>query len=159
MTERARDLAERLRLFNNEIITFVENCSDDDWKRICTWEEWTVGVTARHIGAGHYDIIGLAKMIVDGEELPELTMDQINEMANQHAREHADCTKDEVLDILGKNGAAIADFVAGLNDAELDRSSHLAALGGYVSTQQLIELVIFQSAAEHFANIKKAADA
>ncbi len=159
MTVRAKDLAERLRVFNGEVISFVENCTEEDWRKVCAWEEWSVGVTARHIGAGHFDIIGLVKMIVDGERLPELTGEQITEMANQHAREHADCAKAEVLDILRKHGEAFAGFVERLDDTELDRAGYLTMVGGEVTAQQLIENVILHSGGKHFANMKAATSA
>lgn len=43
-----------------------------------------------------------------------------------------------------------------MDDGELDRSAHMALVGGDVSVQQPIEMVIFKSAGEHFANMKKA---
>jgi hypothetical protein len=156
MSQRAKDLAERVRAFNNEVIAFVDKCTEQDWRKVCAWEQWAVGVAARHIGAGHYEAIGLTRMIINGEKLPELTMDQITEMANQHAREHADCTKAEVLDILRKQGQSVVEFIAGLGDAELDRTGHLSAIGGEMTAQQFIEAVILQSGGEHFANIKAA---
>jgi len=159
MIGRAEELAERLRAFNNEVIAFVEKCTEEDWRKLCAWEEWTVGVTARHIGAGHYGAMGLAQMIANGDKLPELTMDLIIQMANQHAREHAACTKAEVLDILRKNGESLVAFAAGLDDAALDRTGYLAAVGGELSTQQLLENVIMLSGGEHFANMKAAASA
>jgi hypothetical protein len=159
MTGRSEELAERLRAFNNEVIAFVEKCTDEDWRKMCAWEEWTVGVTARHIGAGHYGVVGLAKMIVNGDKLPELTRDQLIQMANQHAREHAACTKAEVLDILRKNGESLVAYVAGLDDAALDRTGYLAAVGGELNTQQFLENVIVLSGGEHFANMKTAASA
>ena len=159
MSQQAEKLAERLRIFNTQVITFVENCTEENWRKICAREDWSISVVARHIGAGHYDIIEMANMIVNEKTLPGLTLDQIIQMANEHAREHADCTKTEVLDILRKNGTRLADYVAGLDDAELDRKGYLEVVGGHISTQQLIENVIFQSAAEHFANMKTAQSA
>lgn len=159
MSQQAKELSERLQAFSNQVIEFVESLSEEDWHKVCAWEEWSVGVTARHIGAGHLNIIWLAKMIINGEDLPELTMDKIFAIANEHAKEHADCTREEVLDILRQNGAAMADFVAELNADELERKGYIDASGGDVSVQQLIEFIVFQSAGEHFANIKTAASA
>jgi len=159
MSQQAKDLSERLQVFSNQVIDFVEKLAAEDWHKVCTWEEWSVGVTARHIGAGHLDMIRLSKMIINGEELPNLTMDKIFAMANEHAREHADCTREEVLGVLRQNGAALSDFVAGLNEDELARKGYIEATGGDVSVQQLIEYVIFQSAGEHFANMKTATSA
>jgi hypothetical protein len=83
-------------------------------------------------------------------------MDQITEMSNKDSREHADCTKEETLDALRKNGAELAGFVAGLSDDDLDRRGGMPAFGGEFSVDQMIQFVIFQSAQEHLDNIKKA---
>ena len=98
MSQRAQDLVERLKAFNNEVIRFVEACSAEQWDNVCA----------------------------------------------------------EVLDLLNSNGAALADYVADLDDAALNRSAHMELVGGEVSAQQLIELVIFESGGEHLANMKKA---
>ena len=156
MSEKAKNLAQRLGAFSAEVIAFVEGCSEKNWKKACAQEEWPVGVTARHIAAGHFEAVDLARMIAKGEKLPEFTMDQLVAMANAHARQHAACTRDEVLGLLRRNGAALVDYVAGLSDAELDRTGHLALAGGKMSAQQFIEAVILNSGGEHFASMKAA---
>ncbi len=158
MSQKAKNLAERLRAFTDDVIGFVEGCSDENWRKVLATEEWTVGVTARHIGAGHFEAVGLARMMVKGEKLPEFTMEQLVEMANAHARQHAGCTREEVLEVLRRNGAALVDYVAGLSDAELNRTGHLALAGGELSAQQLIEAVILKSGGEHLANMKAAVE-
>jgi hypothetical protein len=157
MSQTAKSLAERLKAFSDDVIAFVEACSDNNWRRICASEDWSVGVTARHIGAGHFKAIGFARMMVSGEKLPEITMEQLNAMANEHARQHADCTRVEVLEVLRQNGAALVDYVAGLTDAELNRKGHLSLAGGELTTQQFIEAVILESGGEHLASMRAAA--
>ena len=158
MNQNTQELADRIRAFNDEVIAFVEQCTGEQWQKVCAWEEWSVGVTARHIGAGHFEAIGLAEMIITGQKLPELTMEDFRQMGNQHAREHANCTREEVLAILRKNGAAAADFVVGKTDAELDRQAFLSVTGGDVSARQLLEYVILDSGGEHLANMKSAVE-
>ena len=158
MSQRAKQLSERLRAFTDEVIAFVEGCSEKSWKKVCTAEQWPVGVTARHIGAGHFEAVNLARMIVNGEKLPEITMDQLVGMANEHARQHAECTREEVLGVLRRNGAALADYAAGLSDAELDRTGYVALAGVEMTAQQFLEAVILTSGGEHFANMKAAAE-
>lgn len=155
MSQRAKELAERFRVFNNEVISFVENCSDRDWRKVCSGEEWTVAVVAHHLAAGHYGALDLAKMIVAGEPLPQLSMDVIDQMNAQHAQEHANCTQSEVLGILREQGPAIADYVSGLNEADLDRTGHLALAGGDISTQQFIENIIINSGTGHLVSMRK----
>lgn len=157
MNERARELAKRLEKFNAEVIAFVENCGEQDWRKVCSWEQWPVGVAARHIGAGHYAAVELAAMIIRGEKLPELTAEQITEMANRHAREHDGCTKPEVLEVLKKNGREMVNFVAGLEDSQLDRTTYLTIMGGDVTARQFIEAVVLDSGKHHLENMKAAA--
>jgi hypothetical protein len=154
MSPRAKELAEKFNTFNNEAIGVVENCSVEDWRKICPSETWTIGVVARHLGAGHYSALDFAKMIVAGEKMPDLTMDGIDEMNAQHAKEHAACTKNEVLDILRTNGAAMVDYISGLDDADLDRTTDFPAAGGKISAQQFIEYIVLQSGGEHLTSLR-----
>lgn len=156
MSERSKNLADRLNSFNEEVIAFVESCTEADWRKIGA-EEWPIGVTARHIGAAHYNGALGAKKIIKGEKFPEMTMEQITENANRHAREHAECTKSEVLEILRSKGRSIVEFTRGLEDSELDKVGFLPALGGNLTVEQFIEAVILESANEHLQSVKAAA--
>jgi hypothetical protein len=159
MSTPAKDIIKKFKAFNNEIVSLVENASGEAWDRITEAEQWPAGVTARHIAAGHYMIIDLAGMIVRGEKLPEWTMEKIFEMSNQHARDHAGCTREEVLDLLQTNSTSFIEFVEKLSDEDLDRKSYFAATEGEVSTEQLMEFVVFQSAREHLDSFKKTVSA
>ena len=156
MSHRAKDISKRIGSFADEVITFVESLTGSDWNKVCDWEDWTVGVTARHVGAGHFAISKMAAMIVKGEDLPPLSMDQINAMSEKDSRKHADCTKAEALELLRKNSAELAAFASGLTDDELDRKGSMPAFGGEVTTEQLLDFIIFQSAAQHFDSMRAA---
>ncbi|PWB65471.1 MAG: hypothetical protein C3F14_05445 [Deltaproteobacteria bacterium] len=156
MSKRAIDLAERFKTFNDEVIEFVTNCSDESWNKVCPGERWSVGVVVRHIAASHYGALGLAKMMATGEKLPDLTQDGIDRLNLKHAEKHRYCTRDEVLKALRENGASVADYVAGLSDTDLERSGHIAAAGGDMTTEQLILIIILRAGGEHFANAKAA---
>jgi hypothetical protein len=156
MSQRAKDISERIKSFADEVVTFVDRLTVSDWNKVCDLEDWTVGVTARHLGAGHFAISKMASMIVRGEDLPSLSMDQINAMSEKDSREHADCTKAEALELLRKNSAELAAFAAGLTDDELDRKGNMPAFGGEVTTGQLFDFIIFQSATQHFDSMREA---
>ena len=155
MGKKADALAERLEAFNREVMEVVSGCTPEQWQTVLPDEEWSVGVTARHIGAGHFSARELAGAILRGDPLPEMTMQDVIDMGNAHAREHSDCTRDEVLAVLETNGEALSAFVRGLNDADLDKTGHLALVGGEVTAGKLLEFIILNSAGEHLANIKK----
>ena len=111
-------------------------------------------MVAHHIAAGHYSAIETAKMIVAGEPLPNLTMDDLNQMNEQHAKENAGCTKDEVLSILSQKGAAVNNFVAALGDGDLDRRAFHPILGADVTTEQYVKMVMIDSSGDHLTNMK-----
>ena len=158
MSQRARELAEKLEVFRSDVVAFVENCSDDDWGKSCSAEGWPVGVVARHLGASHLGVLDLAKMIVAGQALPELTTEIIDQMNAQHAEKHAGCTRDEVLGILRAKVPEFVQYVAGLSDEDLDRAGYLALLGSDVTIEKLIELVVLNPGKEHFKNMKIAVE-
>ena len=156
MNQRAKNISERIKSFANEVIIFVESLTHSDWTKVCDVENWSVGVTARHIGAGHFAISKMAAMIVRGEDLPPLSMDQINTMSDKDSRKHADCTKVEALELLRKNSTELTALAVGLTDDELDRKGSMPAFGGEVTTEQLVDFIIFQSAAQHFDSMRAA---
>ena len=156
MSRRAQDISKRIEAFKDDVVSYVNGISGDDWGKTCEWEEWPVGVTAYHLGNGHFAIYKLLGMIIAGKELPQLTMDQINASSKKSAQEHLDCTKAEALEKLRQNGAAFVDFVAGLSDDDLARQGSMPAFGGAVSVEKVIDYVIFQSGREHLDSIKAA---
>ena len=156
MSQRAQNISKRIKSFADEVITFVEGITENDWTKICDWENWSVGVTARHIGAAHFAISKMAAMIVRGEDLPPLSMDQINTMSDKDSRKHSDCTKTEALELLRKNSDRLIEFIVGLTDDDLDRKGNMPAFGGEVTTEQLFDHIIFQSAAQHFNSMRSA---
>jgi hypothetical protein len=155
MNTRAAALAAQIQDFNREMIACVRGCSDADWRLICKDEDWSVGVVARHVGDGHYQVVELARMIIKGDPLPDWSMADIVRMGNDHARAHADCTREEVVAILKKNGRALEGFVAGLSEDELDRKGRLPLLDQEVSAQQILEMLVMQSGGDHLQSIRK----
>ena len=56
-----------------------------------------------------------------------------------------------------EKGSLIAEYVTGLDDADLDLTSNLALVGGTISVQQFLENIIIHSGTEHLTNMKSAA--
>ena len=154
MSKRAQTLADLIQTFNEAVLAFVDRCPAEAWQKTCTDEDWTIGVVARHVAAGHLQIIHLAKMVLKGEPLPEMSMAQIIEQGNAHARTHGNCTREEVERPLEENGNAAVAFAAGLDDEELDRKGHLSLMGGDITVEQLLRAVIIQSGGEHLASMQ-----
>jgi hypothetical protein len=154
MSERAKSLADLIQVFNDAMIAFVDRCPQEAWQQTCKDEDWPVGVVARHVAAGHFQVIHLARTLLEGNPLPAMTMAQVIEQGNAHARDHHDCTQEEVQQLLKENGGQAVSFVAGLSDAELDCQGHLALVGEDITVEQLLNLVIIQSGGEHLASMQ-----
>src|SRR5262245_23721918 len=108
---RAQVLAARFEQVNRAFITAVERCTDIQWHATIASEGRAVGVVAHHLAEGYSGAAGLIQQVASGQALPPITMDMINQGNAQHAAQHADATKPEVLDLLRRNGAAAANTI------------------------------------------------
>jgi hypothetical protein len=43
MTEQSKNLIERLKAFDAEVVGFVGDCSGEGWGKMCAPEDWTAG--------------------------------------------------------------------------------------------------------------------
>ena len=154
MGERAQALANRFDEANREIISAVEKCSDAQWRTKCAGETWSVGVVAHHVAESHAGIARIIQTIAAGQPLPNITMEIIDQRNAQHAKEQANCTKQETLDLIRQNGASAAATVRGLSDEQLQRSGTLRA--GPMSAEQVIEGILIGHVKGHTASIRSA---
>ncbi len=156
MGSQAKELTERFKALNNEMIAFVEKCSDEEWKKICPDEKLPVGVVASHVAIRHYGAFDWAKMIVAGEKLPEITKEANEQINAELAEEQKNCTKSEVLGFLYENGSTVTDYLSELEDSNFDRTGYFALTGGEISTKQCVEKIILQRGNDHLNSMKKA---
>ncbi len=157
MGERAQKLAERFEQANNDVIAAVERCSPSEWRSQCVNEGRSVGVMAHHIGGGHTAITQLMQAIANGQPLPPLTPEMLDQSNAQHAAQFANCTKDEALALLREGGAHAAGAVRGLSDEQLDRTA--TVFGMPMSAQQFIENVLIGHPQGHLQSIRMATPA
>jgi uncharacterized damage-inducible protein DinB len=152
MGQRSEALASQFEQANRELIGTVEACSDAQWKSKTSGETWSVGVVAHHVAQGHQGIAGLIKGAATGQASPGLTMDMIHQGNAEHAKQHANCTKEETLALLRTNGAAAASSVRGLTDEQLERSKETPA--GTMTVQQMIERILIGHVKGHQESIQ-----
>jgi uncharacterized damage-inducible protein DinB len=150
-------LAERFEAVNGELIAAVEAASEDDWKRTCQGEGWSVAVTAHHIATSNNAVAGLVQAIASGQEVPPITREMIDEGNAQHALEYADCTREETLELLREGGAQTLRILRGLSDEQLDRTAVFQAMNGAeVSAQQFAEMILIGHSNQHLQSIRSA---
>ena len=157
MSERSEALAQQFEQASAALAALIEGCSDQQWQARCAGETWSVGVTAHHVAGGHIAAAHFVEMLANGQPLPPLTAEMIDQGNAQHAVEHANCTRPETLALLRANSATAASMLRGLSDEQLDRSAPLALLGGASMTaEQFAGGLLVQSVQDHVNSIRAA---
>ncbi len=150
-------MAAELEQVNAALEREIERCSDEDWRRTCSTEGWSVGVAAHHLAVAHASILELVQAVANGQPAPPITADMLDQYNAQHAIEFANCTRDEVLALHRRGARAAVEAVRGLDDEQLDRTAPMALLGGAPSSaQQLIETGQIGHPKEHLGSIRAA---
>jgi mycothiol maleylpyruvate isomerase-like protein len=122
MRTKGEVFAEQFEAKAEEATAFLEMLTAADWTKTTAAEKWTVAATAHHVASSYEPITHIIKTIAAGQPLPHFTRQMLDEMNAQHAKEFADCTRQETI-ALHQTGAAIAAAaVRGLSDAELAKT-------------------------------------
>jgi hypothetical protein len=99
--------------------------------------------------------MGLAQLVADGKDVPALTMEVFDAANAQHARDFAEVSREETLELLRRDGAAVVSALRALSDEQLDRSAPMAFAGGQSwSAADVIERILIGHPTEHGASIK-----
>jgi len=153
MGARSETLAKQFEAKAQEATSVIEKLSDADWKKVTSAEKWSVGVTAHHIASAHQGIGGIMKAIADGKSGPNIPLDALHQMNAQHAKDFANCTKSETLELHQKNAAAAAATLRGIDDAAFDRSSTVFTGAPAMSAAQMAG-ILSSHIDEHLGSIK-----
>ena len=157
MSNRAEELAKRFEQTNDEVIAAVQGCSDEQWRKTCSGEQWSVGVTAHHIGTSQVPIAGLVRAVATGQPVPSLTQEMLGAGNAEHARQFAGCTKEETVELLRRGGREAADILRGLSDEQLDNGAELPLLGGRrTSAAEIAEMALIGHPTSHLESIRAA---
>jgi hypothetical protein len=138
----------------HEAIATLEKLSDADWKKMTEGEKWSVGVTAHHLASALEPVSAAIEAVVAGKSL-EFTNDMLNVMNATHAREYANCTKAETIDLLKKGGPVADAVVRGLSDDHLAKSGTVFEDTPPMTVEQLVIACLITHIDEHFGSIRK----
>jgi hypothetical protein len=140
MSERAQKLADDFQQASADLAREIENTPDEKWQVAHGPEGWTVAATAQHV-AGQFPLESeYIFAAAEGKPMPTYSWDDINHKNDTRAAANTGATKAEVLELLRKDTARMAEYVRNLTDEQLDRQVPLAlADNAMVTTQQLIE--------------------
>jgi hypothetical protein len=158
MSKRSDALAEQFQQANAGAIAYVVGCSDEEWRARSRDEGWPVGFVAWHIGDACNAVMGFVNAVANGQALPNLTAQMLDDMNARNLAQHAGAGKAEALEQLRRNETAITEAIRALSDEQLDRTAAMPMMGGkQMSAQQLIEGGLIFHARGHVESMKSAA--
>ena len=156
MSRRAEQLANRIEQGAANLIAFAETLNDEEWRAVVKPDGRTVGVIVHHVGFVYPIEIDLTRLLVEGKPMPATWAD-VAELNAKHAKDHANVTKQEAIDLIRKNSKAAADAVRGLTDEQLDNGNTGAMYGNApVTAQFFIEDHPLRHSWHHVAKIRAA---
>jgi len=158
MSNRSEVLATRLENGVRELVQLASTLNDEQWNtRISSHDIRTVGVVVHHVGTMYPIEIELAQKLAAGQAVEGVTWDAVHELNANHAREHANCTKEEAIELVQRNSRAAAAAVRALSDEQLDSAAGLSLNGdGPRTCQFMLEDHAVGHAWHHLLKIRKA---
>ena len=122
--------AAQVEAANDELIAFIEGCTDEDWTKRCGGEGWSVGVVAHHIAWGHHVAAGWIETLVSGRDIPGSP--ESHDAGNAAtAAEAIGVTRQEVIDLARRNIVELAGVVRSLSETDLEKTGAFGPGGGF----------------------------
>ena len=155
VSKKANSLAERITQGANSLAIFAEGLSDSDWQMPVVGDGRTVGVVVHHVASTYPLEIELAQVLASGKPITEATMEVVDQMNADHAREYASVSKHETLELLQRNSNFAADSVRAFTDEDLENSATVSLNADAPLTAQFfIEDHALRHSFHHLARIR-----
>ena len=148
---RAQELAATFVKEFDAVIKTVEALTNEQWRLKTAAEGWPVCVVARHI-ATRTGIDGLEGILRNNPDWVFQDLDNLDARNAREAREFADCTKEEALDLLRRSSSRVEQLVAGLTDDQLKLRGQVLARG-LVTAEQWIPIMMINHVPVHHDSI------
>ncbi len=155
MGAKSEALAKRFEVKARGAMATLEQLSEVDWEKVTAAEQWSVGVTAHHLAGALEPVSDMITAVAAGQSLSGFGLDMLDEMNAQHARDYADCTKAETIELHRKGTAVAAATIRGLSDDQLANSGTVLAGAPPMTAEQLITSGLLNHIDEHFGSIRK----
>lgn len=160
MNLRSEKLAARIEEGAAGLAAFAEGLSEAEWRTPIGnggKDQRPIGVVIHHVASIYPIEIDVARAIASGNAVTEVTWEALAELNAEHARNNADASKAETLELLKRNSREAAAAVRALTDAELDRAAPFSlCYGAPVTAQFVVEDHALRHSWHHLAGIRKA---
>ena len=154
---RAQQLASRIEQGADALAAFAHGLSDSQWKTAVPHDGRTIGVIIHHVASVYPIEVQLATQLGAGQAITGVTWAGIAEMNAGHAREHANVSKREALELLQQRSREAAAAVRQLSDSQLDGAAPVSLYGDAPLTAQfMLEDHALRHSWHHLVRIKAA---
>ncbi len=163
-SQRAFDLSEELKAAVGDFVDYVARLTPEQWRRQASNvdrpvapgpdEVRPVGVVAYHTAASMETIAGRMLTVASGGTPPPVAFS--HEKNAEQAREHADATVRQVVELARDSGAAAVDMLRGLSGEQLARTIQFPV--GEMSVEQMAQRVLIGHVRWHLESIRKACE-
>ena len=158
MGARAEALASRIEQGAANLAAYVEKLSDADWKRPVALERdgRPVNVIVHHVASVYPIEVQLAQAIGSGKAMSDVTWDVVRDMNAGHAKDNANASKEDALNLLRKNSSEAAAAIRQMTDEQLDTAAPFGlSFDAPVTAQFVIEDHAVRHSWHHLARIKQ----
>jgi len=157
MSKRSNALADRLEQGARALAETAMALTDEEWTTRLPGDGRPIGVVVHHVATMYPLEIQLAQQLAQGNPIAGVTWAAVHEINATHAREHANVTKTEALDLLERESAAAAAAIRALSDAELDRAAPISLnADAPLTCQFMLEDHAVRHSWHHLAAIRRA---
>ena len=157
MNHRSEALAIRLEQGARALAAVAHTLTDAEWSTRVPRDGRTVGVTVHHVATMYPLEIQLAQTLAQGDAITGVTWADVDAINAAHARDHANTTRAEALDLLRRNSTAAAAALRALSDEELDRAAPVSLYSDAPLTCQFfIEDHAMRHSYHHLARMRAA---
>lgn len=152
-SKRATAIAQQLVTSTESLAGILETLSDEEWRRPVPSDGRPVGVVSRHLADSYPVVIGIARSVSAGGQLP--TLEAIHEWNAQMAKTNADCQRVDTIRVLREAAAASVELIKKFTDDELDVTTKNQE-GRTRSVADLLHILLVSHTLQHTGDIRKA---
>jgi hypothetical protein len=140
MATRADILADRIAQGAEDLISAVQNLSDEQWQTPCGDEQRTVGVLVHHVGTMYPVEADVAQTLADTGGLPGVEWSVVHTINADHAGANGAPDKAQTIALVRENVRKAVDTVRAFSDNQLDRlAPNALAWNAPMTVQNFVE--------------------
>jgi len=157
---RAEALAQRMEQGIDALIAFANTLSEQQWQTAVPKDGRKVGVVIHHVASVLPLEVQLAQQMAKGQPIAGVSWDDVHAMNAGHAKDNANVTKQEAIDLLRKNCTEAAAAIREFTDEQLAAAATNSLYADApLTSQHMLEDHAVQHCYHHLAKVQGAVKA